>query len=71
MPAARRGTKSSAPSNPDGISVVMDIMEPKKNSVRFKTEADGVPFSNIYVSSAAYTQLGRPGKLKVTIEAVE
>lgn len=67
MPAARRKATEVKPS----ISVTMDIMEPKKNSVRFKTDAEAVPFSNIYVTSAAYTQLGRPGKLKVTIEAVE
>lgn len=69
MAATRRNTANK--SKTETISVVFDMMEPKRHSVRFKTEADNVPFSNIYITNAAHAQLGSPGKLKVTIESSE
>jgi hypothetical protein len=69
MATPKRPAKPMADNNV--LTVVMDIVEPKRHSIRYKTAAENVPFDNIYISSAAYTQLGRSGKLRVTIEAVE
>lgn len=70
MPAAPRAkTKDSggAKASPK-IEVKLEVMSPKKHSVRYETEARPVAITNVYLSAAAYTDLGSPNGLKITIE---
>ena len=53
------------------LEIILDIKEPKKHSVKFKTDKEGVEADNIYVSNAGLAKLGNPDKLKITITAAE
>lgn len=48
--------------------MVLPNMEAKKHSVRFVTEEDNVPVSNVYLSKTYWEKLGSPDKVKVTVE---
>ena len=72
---ATRGRKvepatSSAPGD-DDVWVILPTKSPKKHSVKFETDEDGVAVSNVYLSGAAYKALGSPNKLKITVEAAD
>lgn len=43
-------------------------MEAKKHSVRFTTEEENVPVSNVYLSKSYWEKMGSPEKVKVTVE---
>jgi len=53
------------------LEVVLPSASPKKNVVRFETEARPVPLTNIYLNREAYRTLGNPRAVKVTIEAAD
>lgn len=62
MPAARKAAKSKQ------VVVVLPTMEAKKHSVRFTTEEENVPVSNVYLSKSYWEKMGSPEKVKVTVE---
>lgn len=70
MPQPKRKPPAK-PATDAKIEVILDVIEPKKHSVKALTEAEGQPFSNVYIKTSAYAALGRPGRLKVTIEPAE
>jgi hypothetical protein len=52
------------------IEVVLDRQVPKVHSMRYETENRPTPITNIYVNKDGLAALGRPPKVKVTVEGV-
>jgi hypothetical protein len=71
--ASRKPAPKAAPagSGSKPISVVLDVMQPKKHSIKFMTSAEDQAFNALYVMNGAHALLGRPDKIKVTIEPIE
>jgi hypothetical protein len=67
----RAKPKAATPASSPAVVIVMDVMEPKKHSVRFLTEEEGAAVGNLYLNNKGHAALGRPGKIKVTIEPAE
>jgi hypothetical protein len=66
-----RAKPKAATSASPAVVIVMDVIEPKKHSVKFLTEEEGAAVGNLYLNNRGHVALGRPGKIKVTIEPAE
>ena len=67
MPQARRSAGTKAPAK---VEVILDVQVPKKHSVRFEeTEGAAQAITNVYLKGDAFSALGKPDALKITIEA--
>jgi hypothetical protein len=72
MPAAKSASSSdqAAPAkSKHKYVVVLDNRVPRKRVIRFETDGENLPFSNIYLSNMADLALGKPEKVRVTVEA--
>lgn len=56
---------------PAKLEVVLPTASSKKHSVRFETDQQGAPVTNLYLGLDGLRQLGNPSAIKVTIEAHE
>jgi len=57
---------------PDKLTAVFSLEKETKNTMRFSEEPEGPPIVNtIYVQKWAVARLGKPKRIRVTIEAVE
>jgi hypothetical protein len=66
-PAARDAQR---PEKPAPVTVVLPNQVPKVHSIRFETPVRPVPFDNLYLKAEGFEQLGRPPKIRVTVEGV-
>ena len=53
------------------IAVEMDLHSEHKKVRRFTNGSDKAAMSSAYVTKAALTQLGDPGRVRITIEPIE
>jgi hypothetical protein len=51
------------------VEVVMENIDHKKGSVKFTTSRSGVSPNNIYMKNEVWESLGRPEKVKVTVQS--
>lgn len=60
----------AAPSTPK-IELILDNQEPKKHSIKYTSDVEGLPLQSVYVKKSALAHIGSPSKIKVTIESAE
>lgn len=61
----------AAATSSQSIVIELEVMEPKKHSIKFLTDNEDSPINGIYLANRWHAVLGRPGKIKVTIEPAE